>query len=83
MGAERCHKDDWHELQLFAVDGVKFRTPNEPELREHYGSANTSGKHQSPYPVMCMVSLMNLGIHILLNTVTTPFLRSKICWLSR
>lgn len=26
-GAERYLKDDWHGLQLFAIDGAQFRTP--------------------------------------------------------
>ena len=61
-GAERYLKDDWHGLQLFAIDGAQFRTPDEPELREYYGSANTSTERQSAYPVMRLVALMNLGI---------------------
>ena len=77
-GAERYHRDDWHGLQLFAVDGAQFRTPDEPELREYYGSANTSGNRQSPYPVMRLVALMNLGSHVLLNAATAPFRRSEI-----
>lgn len=77
-GTERYHKDDWHGLQLFAVDGAQFRTPDEPELREHYGSANTAGKRQSPYPVMRLVALMNLGSHILLDAATAPFRSSEI-----
>ena len=27
-GAERYLKDDWHGLQLFAIDGAQFRTPD-------------------------------------------------------
>ncbi|EFX28084.1 ISCro3 transposase [Escherichia coli O55:H7 str. USDA 5905] len=61
-GSERYLKDDWHGLQLFAIDGAQFRTPDEPELREYYGSANTSTERQSAYPVMRLVALMNLGI---------------------
>lgn len=61
-GAERYLKDDWHGLQLFAIDGAQFRTPDEPKLREYYGSANTSTERQSAYPVMRLVALMNLGI---------------------
>lgn len=60
-GAERYLKDDWHGLQLFAIDGAQFRTPDKPELREYYGSANTSTKRQNAYPVMRLVALMNLG----------------------
>lgn len=52
-------KDDWHGLQLFAIDGAQFRTPDEPELCEYYGSANTSTEWQSAYPVMRLVALMN------------------------
>ena len=77
-GAERYHKDDWQGLQLFAVDGAQFRTPDEPELREYYGSANTSTTRQSAYPVMRLVALMNLGSHVLLDAVTAPYRRSEI-----
>ena len=27
-GSERYLKDDWHGLQLFAIDGAQFRTPD-------------------------------------------------------
>ncbi|HHX9848172.1 TPA: IS4 family transposase, partial [Salmonella bongori] len=37
-----------------------------------------SGNRQSPYPVMRLVALMNLGSHILLNAATAPFRRSEI-----
>lgn len=76
-GSERYLKDDWHGLQLFAIDGAQFRTPDEPELREYYGSANISTERQSAYPVMRLVALMNLGSHILLNAVTAPYRRSE------
>ena len=68
-GAEHYPKDDWHGLQLFAVDGAQFRTQDEPELREYYGSANTATERQSAYPVMRLVALMNLGSHILLDAM--------------
>jgi hypothetical protein len=30
-------KDDlWHGLRLFAVDGMLFRTPDTPELADHF-----------------------------------------------
>ncbi|EBM5320490.1 IS4 family transposase [Salmonella enterica] len=77
-GAERYHKDDWQNLQLFAVDWAQFRTPDEPELRDYYGSANTSTPRQSAYPVMRLVALMNLGSHVLLDAVTAPYRRSEI-----
>lgn len=77
-GTESYDKTDWHGLQLFAIDGAQFRTPDEPELREYYGSANTSTARQSAYPVMRLVALMNLGSHILLDAATAPYRRSEI-----
>lgn len=50
---------------------------DKPELREYYGSANTSTKRQNAYPVMRLVALMNLGSHILLNAVTAPYRQSE------
>ena len=35
-GRERYPQDDWHGLQVLAVDGALFRTPDTPELREHF-----------------------------------------------
>ncbi|OAT14615.1 transposase [Buttiauxella noackiae ATCC 51607] len=77
-GTERYIKDDWQGLQLFAIDGAQFRTPDEPALREYYGSANTATERQSAYPVMRLVALMNLGSHILLDAATAPYRRSEI-----
>ncbi len=72
-GTERYPKDDWRGLQLFAVDGAQLRTPDEPELRAHFGSSNTSTDRQSPFPVMRLVALMNLSSHVLLDAVTGPY----------
>ena len=77
LGAERYPKDDWKGLQLFAVDGAQLRTPDEPELREHFGSSNTSTERQSPFPVMRLVALMNLNSHVLLDAVTGPYRSSE------
>lgn len=76
-GTERYPKDDWRGLQLFAVDGAQLRTPDEPELREHFGSSNTSTERQSPFPVMRLVALMNLNSHVLLDAVTGPYRSSE------
>ena len=46
-------------------------------MREYYGFANTSTERQSAYPIMRLVTLMNLGSHILLNVVTIPYRRSE------
>ncbi|WP_394358968.1 hypothetical protein [Marinomonas maritima] len=39
---ERFAQDDWQGLQVFAIDGVVFRTPDTPELREPFGSASNT-----------------------------------------
>lgn len=61
-GAERYLKDDWHGLQLLPLMAHSSgHLTDKPELREYYGSANTSTKRQNAYPVMRLVALMNLG----------------------
>lgn len=77
-GAERYLKDDWHGLQLLPLMAHSSgHLTDKPELREYYGSANTSTKRQNAYPVMRLVALMNLGSHILLNAVTAPYRQSE------
>ena len=47
-GPERYPEDQWHGLQVFAVDGALFRTQDTPELRAHFGSGNTPTDRQTP-----------------------------------
>ena len=39
---ERFAKDDWQGLQVFAIDGAIFRTPDTPDLQTHFGSASNA-----------------------------------------
>ena len=64
---ERFAQDDWQGLQVFAIDGVVFRTPDTPELREHFGSASNTTVQQSAYPLLRCVALMNTHSHIILD----------------
>lgn len=48
-GLERYPGDDWHGLQVLAIDGALLRTPDIPELREHFGPGNTSTNRQTPF----------------------------------
>jgi hypothetical protein len=75
--SERYQKDDWKGLQLFAIEGPLLHTPNEPELREYFGSSSTSTDRQSPFSVMRLVALMNLSSHDLLDAVTAPYCNSE------
>ena len=77
-GRERYPQDDWQGLQVLAVDGALLRTPDTPELREHFGSSNTSTDRQSPFPVMRLVSPMNVRSHIMLDTCLTPYRHSEL-----
>lgn len=60
-GAERYDDDAWHDLQVFAVDGALLRTPDTPELRDHFGSGNTSTDRQTPFPMLSLVALFDKG----------------------
>ncbi|KPY85295.1 Transposase [Pseudomonas syringae pv. spinaceae] len=62
-GYEHYPQDDWHGLQVFAVDGALFRTPETPQLREHFGSGNTCSNRQTPYPVLHLVVALIRDAH--------------------
>lgn len=77
-GSERYDGDDWHGLQVLAVDGALFRTPDTPELRDHFGSGNTSTPRQTPFPMMRLVALMNVRTHIVVDAQLSPYRGSEI-----
>ena len=77
-GQERYSGDDWYGLQVFAVDGALFRTPDTPELREHFGSGNTSTNRQTPFPMLRLVALMNVRSHIVVDAQLSPYRRGEI-----
>ncbi|ENZ96697.1 transposase-like protein [Xanthomonas fragariae LMG 25863] len=77
-GCERYQGDGWQGLQVFAVDGALLPTPDTEELREHFGSGNTSTDRQTPFPMLRLVALMNVRSHVLLNAQLSPYRRSEI-----
>lgn len=77
-GKERYADDTWQGLQVFAVDGALLRTPETPELREHFGSGNTSTNRQTPFPMMRLVALMNVRSHVILDAQLSPYRRSEL-----
>ena len=77
-GAERYPGDDWHALQVLAVDGAVLRTPDTPALRDHFGSGNTSTDRQTPYPMMRVAALMNVRSHVVLDAQLSPYRRSEM-----
>ncbi|MDR9866020.1 IS4 family transposase, partial [Pseudomonas baetica] len=72
-GAERYRDDTWQDLQVFAVDGALLRTPDTPELRDHFGSGNTSTDRQTPFPMLRLVALMNVRSHLILDAQLSPY----------
>jgi len=77
-GNERYPEDAWHGLQVFAVDGALFRTPDTPDLREHFGSGNTSTERQTPFPMLRLVALMNVRSHVITNAAISPYRKGEI-----
>jgi hypothetical protein len=77
-GKERYPQDDWNGLQLFAMDGALFRTPDTTELREHFGSGNTSTERQTPFPMLRLVALMNVRSHVITNAAVSPYRKGEI-----
>ncbi len=77
-GLERYPEDTWHDLQVFAVDGALFRTQDTPELRAHFGSGNTGSDRQTPYPMLRLVSLMNVRSHVIVDAAVSPYRKGEI-----
>tara|TARA_B100000508_G_scaffold52272_1_gene40534 strand:- start:11 stop:1342 length:1332 start_codon:yes stop_codon:yes gene_type:complete len=77
-GNERYPEDEWHGLRVMAVDGALFRTQDTPELRDHFGSGNTSTNRQTPFPMLRLVALMNVRSHIMLDAQISPYRRGEI-----
>lgn len=77
-GYERYPDDHWHGLQVFAIDGALFRTQDTPELRDHFGSGNTATARQTPYPMLRLVTLMNVRSHVMANAAISPYRRGEI-----
>lgn len=54
-------KDDvWCGLRLFAVDGTLFRTPDTPELAEHFEYIKHRPDRHTEYPMVRLCALMSL-----------------------
>lgn len=77
-GSERYTDDTWQDLQVFAVDGALLRTPDTPELRDHFGSGNTPTERQTPFPMLRLVALMNVRSHLILDAQLSPYRRSEM-----
>ena len=77
-GSERYSDDSWQGLQVFAVDGALLRTPDTPELRDHFESGNTPSERQTPFPMLRLVALMNVRSHVILDAQLRPYRRSEM-----
>lgn len=77
-GRERYDGDTWQGLHVLAIDGALLRTPDTPELREHFGSGNTPNDRQTPYPMLRLVALMNVRSHLILDAQLSPYRRSEM-----
>ena len=77
-GNERYPEDEWNGLRVIAVDGALFRTQDTTELREHFGSGNTSTKRQTPFRMLRLVVLMNVRSHIMVDAQISPYRRGEV-----
>ncbi len=48
------------------------------DLREHFGSGNTSTQRQTPFPMLRLVALMNVRSHTLVDAQISPYRRGEI-----
>ncbi|SDH45293.1 Transposase [Vibrio xiamenensis] len=49
-----------------------------PELREHFGSGNTSSERQTPHPVLRVVTMMNVRSHVIVDAAISPYRRGVV-----
>lgn len=77
-GHERYPDDEWNGLRVMAVDGALFRTQDTTELRDHFGSGNTSTTRQTPFPMLRLVALMNVRSRILVDAQISPYRRGEV-----
>ncbi len=77
-GYERYPGETWHGLQVFTIDGALFRTQDNPELRDHFGSGHTSTNRQTPYPMLRLVALMNVRSLVVVDAAISPYRKGEI-----
>ena len=77
-GLERYPQESWHGLQVFAVDGALYRTHDDDELREHFGSGNPTTNRQTPFPMLRLVTLMNDRSHVIVDGAISPYRKGEI-----
>ncbi|KFF68901.1 transposase, partial [Pectobacterium brasiliense] len=72
-------KDDlWHGLRLFAVDGTLFRTPDTPELAEHFEYIKHRPDRHTEYPMVRLCALMSLRSRLIHDVKFGPANTSEV-----
>jgi hypothetical protein len=71
-------EDAWHGLQLFAVDGTCFRTPDSPELAEHFGYIKHRKDRHTEYPMLRLCALMSLRSRLVHDVAFGPCGKGEI-----
>ena len=78
--------DVWGRNVILKTIGTVYRslpsmgpcsgTQDMPELRAHFGSGNTSTNRQTPYPMLRLVTLMNVRSHVICHAAISPYRKS-------
>jgi hypothetical protein len=64
--ARRSTPGAWFKsLRLVAIDGSSLHLQDTPENREYYGKAGASNRKKSPFPLIRIVTLCEIGTHVL------------------
>ena len=68
----------YHDLAVFAVDGVCIRVPDSKENFEHFGKpSGRGGDNDAGYPMLRMTCLLNVTTRMLRDARFGPYLRSE------
>ena len=73
-GHRSARQHAWRDLAVYGVDGTRLRVPDSPENRAYFGGHAAGGERgQSGYPLMCVVVLMALRSHIIVDAAGGPY----------
>lgn len=80
LGSRRYPDDQWHGLQVSAADGALFRTQGHAGTQSALRLGQYLEDHETPYPMLRLVALMNTRSHILANATISPYRKGRFRW---
>lgn len=78
-GHQSAGRHRWRGLAIYGVDGSSIRIPDSDENRQHFGGS-ASGRGDSGYPLVRMVTLMALRSHLMVAVRFGPYATGEVTY---